>query len=318
MVPLDTLQPVIVLLASGIASVLILPRFGISPIVGFLLAGMVLGHHGLDIIPHNETIHLLAELGVVFLLFDIGLHFSLKHAWQERKTIFVLGPLQVFVTAGVFYTIGHLAGLPSDVNLVLALALSLSSTAVVSQVLSDKGMQGCPNGNMAIAILIFQDICAIFLLILVGSIGNAEISLGNQVFVALAKCGLSLGVAILFGRYLLKPIFKRLIRFDNTEVFTMVALILVLITGTATGAIGLSLTLGAFLAGMIISETPFRYIIQTELRPFRFLLLGFFFVTIGMIIDIQVLRQDWLLVLGIMAAAITIKALVIFGLLHPI
>ena len=170
---------------------MILPKLGISPIVGFLVAGLVLGHHGLGLIAHNETTHLLAELGVVFLLFDIGLHFSLRHVWQERKGIFVLGPLQMLVTAGLFYLIGLNLGLPQSLNILLSFTLALSSTAVVSQVLADKNLQNCPNSSTAIAILIFQDICAIFLLILADTMAiRAATSLGSELGMAVIKCGL--------------------------------------------------------------------------------------------------------------------------------
>ncbi len=302
---IETLQPIIILLACGIASVMILPKLGISPIVGFLVAGLVLGHHGLGLIAHNETTHLLAELGVVFLLFDIGLHFSLRHVWQERKGIFVIGPLQMLVTAGLFYLIGLNLGLPQSLNILLSFTLALSSTAVVSQVLADRNLQNCPNSSTAIAILIFQDICAIFLLILADTMAKGSTSLGSELGMAVLKCAASFVAAVLIGKYLLKPVFKQVIASNNSEVFTMIALFLVLITGMATGAVGLSLTLGAFLAGMIISETPFKHVIQTELRPFRFLLLSFFFLTVGTNIDFHVLFQDWSLVL---LATLTIMA----------
>ena len=304
---IETLQPIIILLACGIASVMILPRLGISPIVGFLLAGLVLGHHGLGLIAHNETTHLLAELGVVFLLFDIGLHLSLRHVWQERKGIFVIGPLQMLITAGLFYLIGLNLGLPQTLNILLSFTLALSSTAVVSQVLADKNLQNCPNSSTAIAVLIFQDICAIFLLILADTMASGSDSLGSELGMAVLKCGLSFVAALLIGKYVLKPVFKQVIASNNSEVFTMIALFLVLITGMATGAVGLSLTLGAFLAGMIISETPFKHVIQTELRPFRFLLLSFFFLTVGTNIDFHVLFNDWSLVLLATAVIMAVK-----------
>ncbi|MDJ0625363.1 MAG: cation:proton antiporter [Candidatus Caenarcaniphilales bacterium] len=309
----ETLEPIIVLLGCGIASVLLLPRFGISPIVGFLVSGICLGHHGFQLIPNNETIHLMAELGVVFLLFDIGLHFSLRHVWNERKGIFVFGPLQVFITSVIFYFIGMQLGLANHINILLSLALSLSSTAVVSQVIADKGLQGTPNSNTTIAILIFQDICAIFLLILADTLGNnSETSLWTEVSIALLKCIGSFLAVVLVGKYLLKPLFQSLIKYNNSEVFTMIALFLVLLTGAATGSIGLSLSLGAFLAGMIISETPFKYIIQTELRPFRFLLLSFFFMTVGSSIDARVLLTDWFSVILTTSTIVIVKAMTVF------
>lgn len=311
---IDTLYPVIAVLGFGILSVLLLPPLGLSPIVGFLLAGVLLGHHGLQMIPHTETIHLLAELGVVFLLFDIGLHFSLRHIWHAKKGIFVLGPLQVFLTAGIFYILCSEIGLETQLSVVLSVGLALSSTAVVSQVINDNGLQGCPNSNTTFAILIFQDICAIFLLILAETLGTSKgSSLGYEIGSAFLKCLGSFLAAIALGHFVLKPVFTSLIRSKNTEVFTMVALLLVLLTGTATASIGLSLTLGAFLAGMIISETPFKMIIQTELRPFRFLLLSFFFMTVGTNLELQVLANEWLLILGVTLGIMLVKSLSILG-----
>jgi CPA2 family monovalent cation:H+ antiporter-2 len=314
---IDTLLPVVVILGFGILSVLILPQIGLSPIVGFLLTGVALGHHGLGMIPHNETIHLLAELGVVFLLFDIGLHFSLRHLWNNKKGIFVLGPMQVLLTALVFYLIGLQIGLSQQISIVISVGLALSSTAVASQVISDNGLQGCPNSSTTFSVLIFQDICAIFLLILADTLGaTTGTSLALEIGSAFAKCLACFILAILVGKYVLKPVFKYLIRFNNSEVFTMVALLLVLLTGTATASIGLSLTLGAFLAGMIISETPFKLIIQTELRPFRFLLLSLFFMTVGTNLEFHVLYREWHLIVGVTLAIMLVKSLSILAVFY--
>lgn len=309
---MEQLYPIIALLGFGTASVLILPMLRISPIVGFILTGLALSHDGLHVIAHNETIHLLAELGVVFLLFDIGLHFSLRHVWRERKGIFVLGPLQMAVTTGLFFLGGAAFGLSMEINLVMAIGMALSSTAVVSQVLAEKGLQGSPISNRAIAVLIFQDIVAIFLLILVDIFVHPGDVIAN-IGLALLKCFISIALAITLGRAILGPLFRSLIKFENSEAFTMIALLTVLLTGAATGAVGLSLTLGAFLAGMVISETPFKHIIQTELRPFRSLLLSFFFFTVGMTIDLNVLLGEWLLVASVALGLSIIKATAIFG-----
>lgn len=313
MAAIHTLKPIILLLSCGVISVLLLPALSISPIVGFLLAGLALGPYGFNLIPNNEAIHLLGELGVVFLLFDIGLHFSLKNVWQERRGIFIFGPLQVLITAVIFFLFFLTYHQPFDITMMLSLTFALSSTAVVAQTLKENGLTGSPNSRTSLAILIFQDICAIFLLILANTIGK-NTTLGTEIFYALMKCIASFVVAVILGRYLMKPLFKRLIRFNNTEVFTMIALLLVIVTGVATAQLGLSLTLGAFLTGMIIAETPFKHIIQTELRPFRFLLLSFFFVTVGMEIDINIILNDWFEVLCITITAMSIKAISIFAL----
>jgi len=309
---ISSLLPIIALLAAGIASVLFLPRLGMSPIVGFLLTGILFGDSGLHLMPHSEMIHLLAELGVVFLLFEIGLHFSLRHVWSERKGIFVLGPAQVLLTAVLLYLAFQFFALPPAIAVVLSLTLALSSTAVVTQVLSERGMQGSPLANTTTAVLIFQDICAIFLLILAGSLSSSSANLPALLGLAALKCALSIGIALLIGKYLLKPVFSFFARYDNGEAFTMIALFIVLLTGLGTGLAGLSLTLGAFLAGMIISESQFRHIIQTEVKPFRNLLLSFFFVTVGLSIDLKVLLAGWGVTLGLTLAISAIKMVAVF------
>ncbi len=309
------LLAVSVLLSAGIASVLFLPAIGISPIVGFLLAGVAFGQYGLDIIPQDDMIHLLAEMGVVFLMFDIGMHFSMKHVWSERKGIFVLGPAQVALSALGFYAgLEYFFTLPTQVDILLAITLALSSTAVVSQVLAERKMAGLPLARRTMAVLIFQDICAIFVLILASGMGEQGVSVGALFMTAAVKCVACVTVATLAGKYLLSPGFRFFARFNNSDAFTMIALLIVLATGMATQAFGLSLTLGAFLAGMIISESPFRAIIQTEVKPFRNLLLGFFFVTVGMSVNVPALASAWGLTLGITLALVFVKAATVFAL----
>lgn len=312
---IEPLFAVSVLLSAGIASVLFLPVIGISPIVGFLLAGVAFGQYGFDIVPQGEIIHLLAEMGVVFLMFDIGMHFSVKHVWSERKGIFVLGPGQVALSALGFYAgLEYFFDLPAQVDILLAITFALSSTAVVSQVLAERKMSGLPLARRTMAVLIFQDICAIFVLILASGMGEPGVSVGALFIAAALKCMVCVTVATLVGKYLLSPGFGFFARFNNSDAFTMIALLIVLATGMATQAFGLSLTLGAFLAGMIISESPFRAIIQTETKPFRNLLLGFFFVTVGMSVNVPALASAWGLTLGITLALVIVKSATVFAL----
>ncbi|MGP1395446.1 MAG: cation:proton antiporter domain-containing protein [Inquilinaceae bacterium] len=314
----EVLLPVILLLLAGIVAATCLKRIGVSAIVGYLLAGIVIGPQGFGIIEESETTRLLAELGVVFLLFDIGLHFSMRRMWQTRRDIFGLGPVQMAVCALAFAGIGLAAGLDTDVAIVAGAALALSSTAVAVQTLADNGQQRCPVGQSATAVLIFQDLCAIFLLILANSLGGDQGSLAAELGRAALNAALAAGAAMIIGRYLIGPLFDWLARSDNEEVYTATAVLIVLVTAAATGALGLSLTLGAFLAGMIIAETKYRHAIQTEAKPFRGLLLSFFFITVGMGLELDVLMGDWArvlavlgLLLGIKIVAITVVALVL-------
>jgi CPA2 family monovalent cation:H+ antiporter-2 len=306
------LQPVLILLVVGILSIAIMRPLRMSPIVGYLIAGMLIGVHGFGWIEESETTHLLAELGVVFLLFDIGLHFSIGQIWDARRDILGLGPLQVILCTAGFTALAMLAGLGVGIAITVSAALALSSTAVASQVLADNQQSRCPVAVSATAVLIFQDICAIFLLILASSLGNTEVSLGSIIGVAAIKGMVAFVAALFIGRVVIGPAFNFIARAKDNEVFTATALLIVLSTAAATGLFGLSLTLGAFLAGMIISDTPYRHAIQTEVSPFRGLLLGFFFITVGMALDTHIILQQWWIIALLTMVIVALKALLIF------
>ena len=310
------LVPVIILLLVGILAISIMRRIGLSPIVGYLAAGIVIGPHALGVIEESETTHLLAELGVVFLLFDIGLHFTLSSIWEARRDIFGLGPLQIVLCGLAFGGIATVFGLEPEYAVILGVAIALSSTAVVVQTLAERGQQNCPVGLTGTAVLIFQDICAIFLLIFAASLDNrgssvTESGLTAAVSLAMVKAAVAFLAAMLIGRYAIKPLFRLISQSRNEEVFTAMALLVVLATAAATGGAGLSLTLGAFLGGMIISETPYRHVIQTEAKPFRNLLLGFFLITVGMSLDWHILIAQWAEILIFLVVLIAIKAVLV-------
>src|SRR5918996_2334254 len=185
------LEPAIVLLLVGILAIAGMRPLGLSPIVGYLLAGMLVGSHGLGLIPAGETTRLLAELGVVFLLFDIGLHFSLRHIWDARRDILGLGPVLVGACTLAFGTLAASAGLDLGHALVAGATLALSSTAVVVQTLAERRQESCPVGLTATAVLIFQDVCAIFLLILAASLTTADVPLGAAIGMAALKAALA-------------------------------------------------------------------------------------------------------------------------------
>lgn len=311
-----TLAPVIILLSVGILAIALMRRIGLSTIVGYLIAGMLIGPYSLGLIHESETTHLLAELGVVFLLFDIGLHFSLTSIWEARRDILGLGPLQIVLCGLAFGAIAMAMGLGPEYAVILGGAFALSSTAVVVQTLAERGQQSCPVGLTGTAVLIFQDIFAIFLLIFAASLESGgsttdESGLAVTVFLAVLKAVVAFVVAVVIGRYAVRPLFRFLATTKNEEVFTATALLVVLATAVATGGAGLSLTLGAFLGGMIISETPYRHVIQTEAKPFRNLLLGFFFITVGMSLDWSILVGHWAEILVFLFALITIKAVLV-------
>ncbi|WP_444904824.1 cation:proton antiporter [Microbulbifer sp. CnH-101-E] len=312
----DALTPVITVLLLGILSIVISRSIRFSPIVGYLIAGIIAGPHALGLIPESDTTHLLAELGIVFLLFDIGIHFSLSNIWDVRKDIFILGPLQILLCGSAFAVIAISFQIPPIYSILLGGALALSSTAVVAQSLAERRQRNCPVGRTATAVLIFQDICAIFLLVFASTIqsqgqSSTDIGLLSEISSAFLKGLIGFLTAIILGRYFIKPLFNIVSKTKNEEIFTAIALLIVIATAASTGAIGLSLTLGAFLGGMMISESPHRHVIQTEAKPFRNLLLAFFFISVGMSLDWRILIEYWLHIIIFIIFLLLIKAILI-------
>ena len=303
---LAALVPVILLLALGVVAAVGSRAVGLSPIVGYLLLGLGLSGAGIETMSDSATVATLAELGVVFLLFDIGLHFSLKHLREQSRDIFGFGPVQVLAGTLGLGLAALLFGLSPLAAFLIGATLALSSTAVVARLIGERHQQNCPVGLTATAILIFQDVAAIFLLIVAGALGSGA-ALLPAMALALLKAALAFGVAVLLARLVVRPLFDVVARSRNEEVFTAMALLVALATGWATGAIGLSLTLGAFLGGMIISETPYRAVIQSEIKPFRGLLLGFFFISVGLSLDLATLQRDWPWVIVVAALLLAVK-----------
>ena len=300
--------PAVTLLGVGLGCIVLARLARTSPIVMFIAAGVIIGPHGLGLSQLNETTNLLAQLGVVFLLFQIGLGFSLKTVRESGRDLLGLAPAQMFLCGAGFALLARAFGLDWAMSLLVGLAAGISATAVVTATLAERGITTCPLGRSATAVLVFQDIAGIFLLVFATSLGAAgEEPLGAQLAIAFVKAALAAGAAILVGRLIANPAFRILARTRNEEVFTAAALFIVLATAAATGALGLSLTLGAFLAGMIVAETRYKPRIQGEAQPFGALLLGFFFITVGMGLDWRILLADGLWILAAVAALFVLK-----------
>ncbi|WP_084397837.1 cation:proton antiporter domain-containing protein [Henriciella aquimarina] len=309
--PVDALIPAMTLLAAGGAAALVSKALKLSPIVGYLIVGVLIGPHAFGLIDESPATHLLAELGVVFLLFDIGLHVSLRELRESRRDLIGLAPAHLVLTALPFTITLMLFGLAWPIALALGLSFGLSSTAVVSRVMAERGLGSCPLGRSSTHVLIFQDIVAIFLLIFANSISNGADGMALAIELARAAGYAIVAFVIAFaaGHYLMGPIFRGLAHTRNQEAFTAVTLLLVLGAASATAQIGLSLTLGAFLAGLAVSGTAFRHQVQMETGPFRGLLLSFFFMSVGLSVDLTVLARDWPLVLLVAASILTVKTL---------
>lgn len=308
---LEVLLPIVLLLGTGFLVIVFSRLSRISPIVGFLLAGVALGPHGLGVIESNDTTSLLAKLGVVFLLFDIGLHFSMRSMWSLRADIFGLGSLQLFVSGLILGgAVSFAFGVSTEMALLIGISLGLSSTAVVMQMLGDFKLTESPVGQSAKSVIVFQDIAAVFLLILADAVGT-ETGLGVIVLETLLKTVLAVIAAIALGQLIFSPLMKMMTKYDDPEMFTVLGLLIVMLTGLATAQAGLSLTLGAFLAGMVLAETPFRVLLQTELRPFRSLLLALFFITVGMVVDPVAIWAELTSVLALVLLLVAVKAAVV-------
>ncbi|WP_300389944.1 cation:proton antiporter [Henriciella sp.] len=311
--PVDALIPAMTLLAAGGAAALVSKALKLSPIVGYLAVGILIGPHAFGLIDESPTTHLLAELGVVFLLFDIGLHVSLRELRESGRDLVGLAPAHLVLTSFPFTIALMMFGLDWPIALALGLSFGLSSTAVVSRVMAERGLGSCPLGRSSTHVLIFQDIVAIFLLIFANSLtnGGAGMALALDLAIAAGYAIVAFVIAFAAGHFLMGPIFRGLAQTRNHEAFTAVTLLLVLGAASATAQIGLSLTLGAFLAGLAVSGTAFRHQIQMETGPFRGLLLSFFFMSVGLSVDLGVLATRWPLVIAIAAAILLIKT--VFG-----
>lgn len=305
---LTALVPVLVLLALGIATAIGSRTLGLSPIVGYIVLGLALKVAGVRMVFEDATISLLAQLGVVFLLFDVGLHFSIKHMRERASDIFAFGPVQVLFATLVLGLLGVAFGFPAMPAFLVGAVLSMSSTAVVARLIAERHQQTCPVGQTATAILVFQDVAAILLLVLVSSM-NGSAGLALVTAIALAKAAGAFAAAVVIARLVIRPLLALVAATRNEEVFTATALVIALAAGWATGLIGLSLTLGAFLGGLTLAETPYRVIIQSEITPFRSLLLGFFFIYVGFSLDAGIIARYWYAVIGIAALFVGVKVL---------
>ncbi len=301
-----TIQPAITLLGLGIAAALASRALRLNPIVGYLGLGLGLSSLGMAESVSGPVVAAMAEAGVMFLLFNLGLHFSLGRIRAEAGNIFGFGSLQMLVAGGGFAALFWAIGLPPAFAVIAGFGMGLSSTAVVIGLVRERGQEDCPVGRAAQSILIFQDIAAILLLVTAGALASGG-ALAPALGIAGAKALAAFAIAVLFARFLTEPLFGLIARAGTTEVYTATALFIALAAGWATGMAGLSLTLGAFLGGMAVADSRYRILVQTEIDAFRGLFMSFFFISVGLAIDPALLAQDWLLVLGVAAGLIVLK-----------
>lgn len=323
---------VLFFIAAGIL-VPLFHRFRISPVLGYLIVGGLIGPFGLGlfvnqipwlqylVISDLPGVQAVAELGVIFLMFMIGLDLSLDRLWAMRRWVFGLGSLQVLVTTVVIGAIAHGLGNSPGTSIVLGACLALSSTAIVMQLLIERRQLATPLGRSSFSILLMQDLAVVPILFLVGVLGSKlESGLELALLLALGKAALVIVSIYLIGGMIVRPLFRMVTRTRNVEMFMAATLLMVIGSSSLTAMAGLSMALGAFLAGLLLAETEFRHEIEVNIEPFKGLLLGLFFMSVGMGIDYRVVGEHalWIgaAVLGlfVLKSVITASLCLAFGL----
>jgi CPA2 family monovalent cation:H+ antiporter-2 len=313
-------QVILMILATGLVAVIlgvILKRFDVPPIVGYILSGIIL----INVIgSHGENSHILeqiAEFGIVFLMFSIGLEMKLENLVQMRKQVFVYGGIQVGLSTIIFTLLAYyLFALDIKVSVVIGAALSLSSTAIVLKILNDTNNITNHYGQNSLGVLIFQDLAVIPILIVLTIFSSNSSSIGT-LFLDIAYSGvILLIVMVIFGKYLLNPILKLVNKADTHELFIMIVLIIAIGSSFLAYYLGFTYSMGAFLGGMLIAETHYKHQVEADLIPFRDLFLALFFVTVGMHIDIGFFVSHLFQIFTLSLLIVVVKALIIFAIIY--
>jgi monovalent cation:proton antiporter-2 (CPA2) family protein len=310
MEPHGFLEQALIYLAAGVIAVPLFKRLGLGSVLGYLAAGVVIGPWGFALISAPDTLLQFAEFGVVMLLFLIGLELEPARLWALRRSIFGMGALQVLGTvAAVCAAAYFLLGQPFAVALVCGMGVAMSSTAIGLATLQEKNLLGSPGGQASFAVLLFQDLAFIPLLLVVGLLGTGKYSLD------LTKVALALGMIaaiILGGRFALRPLLRYIAGTRLREIFVGFALLLVLGIAALMESVGLSMALGAFLAGVLLADSEYRHELELDIEPFKGLLLGLFFIAVGMSVDLGLFTRIPHVILGIAAGVVALKMLLLY------
>jgi len=316
----DPLLQVLILLAASVVVVAAVRKLALPAILGYLTVGMVLGPHALALAADNDETQLLADFGVVFLVFTLGLEFSLPRLVAMRGEVLGIGGAQVTLTTALVAVVASsLFGVAPPVAVVIGGAVAMSSTAIIVTQLKDQSENNRTHGRLAVAICLFQDLAFSLLLALESSLSSHRQAAAGprQIGTAILIAGMSLGLVLAAGRWLLRPLFLLIASVRSAELFSLAVLLAVLASAWATHAVGLSLALGAFLAGMMLAETEFKQQIEATIRAYRDVLLGLFFITVGMLLDITLLLRHFLLVTSVLAGMLVLKTLIIAVVTKP-
>jgi monovalent cation:proton antiporter-2 (CPA2) family protein len=304
------LYTLVILLTAAIIAVPLSKRFGFGSVIGYLAAGLLIGP-GLGLVRDDGNIAQVSELGVVMLLFLIGLEIRPQRLWVMRRSVLGMGTAQVTVTTALLCLVARGAGLAWPEALVLGFAFSLSSTAIVLPMLAERDLLATHAGRSVFGVLLFQDIAVIPAVVLIPLLhgGGAPMTLG-AIALAVLKAGAALSLVLIGGRFLIRPIFHLVDRAKTPEIFTATALVIVIGTASLVELVGLSMSLGAFMAGLLLSDSEYRHELKADIEPFEGLLLGIFFISVGMAADLNLFAAHWLTVLGVVAGLILVKAVI--------
>ena len=311
---MSPLELVLILLLAAIIAVSLFRRLGLPPMLGYLLAGVVIGPHATGLIPPDETTTDFAQFGVIFLMFTVGLEFSLAQLAAMRRTVFGLGGAQMAVTFMVGFALATLLGVSWQGAIVLAGALALSSTAIISRLLAERLELNSPHGHRVMGVMLFQDLAVVPLLILIPELTHHQGDLLGILMIAALKAAVILALLLGFGQRLMSKWFHWVAKQKSSEVFILNVLLVTLAMAWVTQRAGLSLALGAFISGVLISETDYRYQVEDYIKPFRDVLLGLFFITIGTLLNLAVVMNQWPWVLAVLVTVLLLKLAIAYGL----
>ena len=306
----------VALLAAAVVAVPLFKRFGLGAVLGYLAAGLILGPSALGVVREPETMLHVAEIGIVLFLFIIGLEMRPARLWSLRKEIFGLGAVQVMTCAVLLTGAALLAGLPWYAAVIAGFGFALSSTAIVMQLLDERNEQSEPAGQRVVSVLLFEDISIVPLLAIVAALAasyGTAVEAAQPVWITIGAAVAAVAGVYVAGRWLVNPLFRLLARYGGREVMTMGALVVVLGSAFAVSLGGLSMAMGAFLAGVLLSESTFRHQLEADVEPFRGILLGLFFLAIGMSLDLAVVVRDWAWVLGGVVAFSALKMIGVYA-----
>jgi monovalent cation:H+ antiporter-2, CPA2 family len=309
----DFLTQILILLAGSLLVLSLVRRFRLPPILGYLVVGMVLGPHTLGLVPNDETVRRLAEIGVVFLVFTLGLEFSLARMIAMKSEVLGVGGLQVLLCGTAFGGIAFALGVDSGAAVVIGGALAMSSTAIVLRQLGDQLELTRTHARLSLGILLFQDLAFAPLLALATALAasGGEVPGPAWLLGMAGRAVIALLVVLVLGRYIARPLFREISLHRSSKTFTLTVLFVALGGAWATHQLGLSMALGGFLAGMLLAETEFKHQTEAVIKPFQDILLGVFFVSVGMLLDLRLLLGQLPLVLLVLVALLLVKSLIV-------